>query len=100
MVVRIKNKYNLELRGADFPLPDESNLVELANSRFHSENKIQIDVSKDTPSIWVQLFTERSNNDKLENRVNTILIDQIPDDAKEAMINGILEIVTNRLTKS
>lgn len=98
VVVRIKNKYNFEIRGADFTLPDESDLLELANSRFHFENKIQIDVGKDTPSVWVQLYTERADNDALENKINDV-IDQIPDHAKEAVVNGILGIVTRRVNQ-
>jgi hypothetical protein len=99
ITVRIKNKYNIELRGADFSIPDESNLEVTATSRFRTENKIQIDVSKDNTSLWVQLYTERSNNDTLENRINTEIIDQIPEHAKEALIKGVLDIVARQVNQ-
>jgi hypothetical protein len=98
VLVRIKNKYSLEIRGADSSLPDESNLEELYPVLIHSGNKIIIDLNKDSPFVRVKLFigSNESENDSIEDSVNNV-IDRIPVHAEEALINGILGIINRQV---
>lgn len=97
-LVRIKNKYNIEIRGADSTLPDESDLNKLYPSLVRMQNKIIIDLNEGAPSLQVKLFlgNNSAENDRDEDAVQEV-IDQIPERAKEAMINGILGIITKQV---
>jgi hypothetical protein len=88
------------MQGYYLSVPDESNQTELNPARIHSENKIIIDLSEENPLIRVKIFmgSNRLLDEAVENAVNND-IDRAPEHAKEAVIKGMLEIITHQVNQ-
>ncbi len=94
-MVRMKDPDDIEIRGAS-NLPNyEGNPTreELMNMVFQFENSVQINLSGRGPLLHISVF---SDDDQLEEAVNAGM-QMIPEQAQTAMVNGLLNIVSENL---
>lgn len=89
VLVRIKNAYDIELRGVVGELPENPSFDEINMVLFHFDNSIEIDLHGETPLLRIRAYTQDENT---EEEVNGV-IEQIPEQARIALIQGILSAV-------
>lgn len=94
ILVRIKGRDDIEMRGVWYAPDHQPSIPEINEMIFKQDNSVQIDLSRDTPSISISAYAQGINEDDLNE-----LIGQLPEQKQFVMIKGLLAIAVDEFNQ-